>query len=99
MSRYVVEIEPEYVSGWTHYPIMNKAGLSSTPTCWLTTPRHSASRIRATLVARSASFGLPYSASRCDSRTGSSRKAVILLTMFYKAQGSKAAEVERALIA
>src|SRR5215210_2626216 len=86
-----------YASGWTHYPIMTTAGPSSTPTCWPTTLRHSASRIRATLGGRSANFDFTCSAST-DHVLAGPRRRVILLTMFHKTQRSEVAEVERAFI-
>jgi hypothetical protein len=52
------------------------AGLSSTPTCWPTMPKYSASRIRATW-ARYANFGFTYSASRCGSHTGLSAMPIL----------------------
>jgi hypothetical protein len=78
---------------------MITAGLSSTPTCWSTTPRHLASRIRATWGARSANFGFTYTPPGTDQLLARPGKRVILLTMFYKTQRSEVAEVERAFIA
>ena len=79
---------------------MTTAGLSSTPTCWPTTPRHSARPYSRHLGAkvRELRFHLQRQQVRITYWLGPGKR-VILLTMFYKTQRSEVAEVERAFIA